>query len=284
MAHERHWVGVRGARSSTRVGGAGRHGRHAVGEMRWFLSQVVVEGLGQLRMRCGGREREHNGYIRAAGLAGGPVKWFDRWAERAQRKSDLRAERYLHHMEGVRAGTEPPRFLERMEIQTQERIRRGVSWHLEDAWLTWIGDGHMWGPDGVEVIVSVQFAGRDLSFAYPPGERAPRLRAQPPPSLNNYAVCVRRMPAGPVESTCLLPDETRARWQAIELAKQVAQYGITALRPSKLDPPGHLQYPGVDELISHAIDGVSASLARGSRWLPVHARAGWRRVRTGRPM
>jgi hypothetical protein len=263
---------------------AGRHGRHAVGDQGRFLSQVVVDSLGPLGTRCGGREREHNGYIGTAGLAGGPVKWFDRWAERAQRKSDLRAERYLRHVEGVRAGTEPPRILERMENQTQERIRRGVPWRLEDAWLTWIGDGHISGPDGVEVIVSVQFTGRDLTFPYAPAELAPRLRAQPPPSLNNYAVCVRRMPDGPVESTCMLPNETHARWQAIELAKQVAQYGITALRPSKLDPPGHLQYPGVDELISHAIDGVSASLARGSRWLPEHARAGWRRVRTGRPM
>jgi hypothetical protein len=252
--------------------GQGVRGATDAGDMR-------PEGLGQLGGRCGGREREHNEYIRSAGLAGGPVKWFDRLAERAQRKSDLRAQRFLRHQERVRAGTELPTFLERIEPKGPRAVPRA----LEEAWLTWIGDGRVYGPDGVEVVISVQFGDQDLPFPYPPGEPAPQIRAQPPPSQNSYAVCVRRMPAGPVESTCLLPNEINARWHAIELAKEVRIYGITALRPSKFYPPGHLQHLGADEVIEAMIDGVSAGLARGSRWLPEHARAGWRRVRAGRP-
>jgi hypothetical protein len=48
-------------------------------------------------------------------LVAGLVKWTERWIARAQRQADLRAERFLRHEEGVRAGTEPPSFRERME-------------------------------------------------------------------------------------------------------------------------------------------------------------------------
>jgi len=48
-------------------------------------------------------------------LVAGPVKWAERWIARAQRKADLRAERFLRHEEGARAGTEPPSLLDRME-------------------------------------------------------------------------------------------------------------------------------------------------------------------------
>jgi hypothetical protein len=48
-------------------------------------------------------------------LVAGPVKWTERWIARAQRKADLRAERFRRHEEGMRAGTEPPSLLDRME-------------------------------------------------------------------------------------------------------------------------------------------------------------------------
>jgi hypothetical protein len=38
----------------------------------------------------------------AAGLVAGPVTWTERWIARAQRKADLRAERFRRHEEGVR--------------------------------------------------------------------------------------------------------------------------------------------------------------------------------------
>lgn len=58
-------------------------------------------------------------------MAGGPVNWAERWMARAQRKGDLRAERFVSHEEGVRAGTEPPSLLERIESAAKERF---VSW------------------------------------------------------------------------------------------------------------------------------------------------------------
>lgn len=43
------------------------------------------------------------------------MKWAERWMARAQRKASLRDERFGRHQEGVRAGTEPPGFLDRLE-------------------------------------------------------------------------------------------------------------------------------------------------------------------------
>jgi len=63
--------------------------------------------------------------IWVAGLVAGPVKWTERWIARAQRKADLRAERFRRHEEGMRAGTEPPSLLDRMESRItlfQERL------------------------------------------------------------------------------------------------------------------------------------------------------------------
>ena len=96
----------------------------------------------------------------AASLVAGPVKWTERWIARAQRKADLRAERFLWHEEGVRAGTEPPSFRERME--SSGTLNRGpftrrylnsdwpldarpddASLRLANAWLTWVGGADM---------------------------------------------------------------------------------------------------------------------------------------------
>jgi hypothetical protein len=103
-------------------------------------------------------------------LVVGLVKWTERWIARAQRKADLRAERFLHHEEGVRAGTEPPSFRERMKslgtLNREPFTRHYVnadwpsdarpddaSLRLANAWLTWVGRGPICGPDGVEVTV-----------------------------------------------------------------------------------------------------------------------------------
>ena len=117
----------------------------------------------------------------AAGLVTEPVKWTERWITRAQRRSDLRAERFLKHKEGVRAGTEPPSLADRMESQArlfEEHFEtsgilqqayaneRRISGHLPpaagpydispglaDAWRTWVTDGQVRGPDGVRVTI-----------------------------------------------------------------------------------------------------------------------------------
>jgi len=56
------------------------------------------------------------------------VKWTERWIARAQRKADLRAERFVRHEEGVRAGTEPPSLLDRMESWTTLHTERFETW------------------------------------------------------------------------------------------------------------------------------------------------------------
>jgi hypothetical protein len=43
------------------------------------------------------------------------VKWAERWMARAQRKAALRDERFRRYQDGVRAGIEPPGFLDRLE-------------------------------------------------------------------------------------------------------------------------------------------------------------------------
>jgi len=142
------------------------------------------------------------------------VKWTEWWIARAQRKADLRAERFLRHEEGVRAGTEPPSLLDRMEswsMLSRERSatrglvdrayaneRRlngnwpsaarpsGVSPGLAEAWRTWVTDGPVRGPDGVQVTIWVQSAGRDLPFRDPPGDQA---RLTWPELAEGWTVC-----------------------------------------------------------------------------------------------
>src|SRR6266571_1395819 len=111
---------------------------------------------------CYGRRRRAGAQCicGAASLVAGPVKWTERWIARAQRKADLRAERFLWHEEGVRAGTEPPSFRERME--SSGTLNRGPftrrylnsDWALDarpddaslrwaNEWLTWVGGADM---------------------------------------------------------------------------------------------------------------------------------------------
>jgi hypothetical protein len=239
----------------------------------------------------------------------GPVKWTERWIARAQRKADLRAERFLRHEEGVRAGTEPPSLLDRMETQTtlfQERLEtrgmvqrayaneRRINNHwplagrphdvppgLADAWRTWV-DGPVRGPDGVRVAIWVRFGGQDLPFRDPPDDRA-RVRWQEFADGGKvYTVCVRRMPAGPALRFCFFATETSARWYAVELARVVRQVGITALRPADIFPERPRSARSERVLAAEIIGVRPGSGHNGLRWLPRHARAGWRRVRTGR--
>jgi hypothetical protein len=59
---------------------------------------------------------DSQGGHRRAGTWGGRIGgWTERWIARAQRKADLRAERLRRNEDGVRAGTEPPGLLDRME-------------------------------------------------------------------------------------------------------------------------------------------------------------------------
>ncbi|HLK77450.1 MAG TPA: hypothetical protein VKU77_27850 [Streptosporangiaceae bacterium] len=43
------------------------------------------------------------------------MKWAERWMARAQRQAARRDERFRRHRDGMRAGTEPPGFLDRLE-------------------------------------------------------------------------------------------------------------------------------------------------------------------------
>jgi len=218
---------------------------------------------------------------------------------RAQRRADLRAERFLRHEEGVRAGTEPPSFTERIESLgtvnrapfTQRYVNSDwpgdarpddASLRLATAWLTWVGRGPICGPDGVEVTVWVQSAGQELPFDYPPGDQAWRTRSELLASRrNSYTVCVRRMPAGAAESIRSFAVETSARWYAVGLAQQVREVGITALRPADI-PVRPLPTVGIDKVLVDGIVTMGVQAGRGLLWLPQRARGSWRRMRTGR--
>jgi hypothetical protein len=89
------------------------------------------------------------------------------------------------------------------------------------------------------------------------------------------------MPAGATQTIRSFAIETSARWYAVGLAKQVRDVGITALRPADI-PVAPLPTAGMDEVLMDGIVGVSVHVGRGLLWLPQRARAGWRRVRTGR--
>lgn len=239
----------------------------------------------------------------------GPVKWTERWIARAQRKADLRAERFLRHEEGVRAGTEPPSLLDRMESRTTlftERFgTRGVleqayanerringNWPLAarpcdtspglaDAWRTWVMDGPVRGPDRVQVTIWVRSAGQDLPFHDPPDDQARPTWQELAESWKVYTVCIRRMPAGPALRFCSFATETSARWYAVELARMVRHVGITGLRPSDIFP--ERPRPARSErVLAEEIIGVRRESGHGLLWLPRHARARWRQVRTGR--
>jgi hypothetical protein len=238
----------------------------------------------------------------------GPVKWTERWIARAQRKADLRADRFLRHEEGVRAGTEPPSLLDRMESQTTLFQQRFETWGLlqsayanerrinnhwplatrphdvppglADAWRTWV-DGPVRGPDGVRIAIWVRYGGQDLPFHDPPDSQARVTWQELADSRKVYTVCIRRMPAGPARGFCWFATETSARWYAVELARVVRQVGITGLRPAEIFPE-RPRSARSERVLAEEIIGVRRGSGDGMRWLPRRARAGWRRVRTGR--
>jgi hypothetical protein len=201
------------------------------------------------------------------------MKWTEQRIEQAQRKADLRAEWYRRHQEAVRAGTQPrARFEGRQDLQPYtDRLR------LTNAWFTWVGNGRLCGPDGVEVRIWIRFAGKDLPFGYPPGDR----ERERPVSRDDYAVCVRRLPAGPVKTVHSFGNETSARWYAIGLAAHVREAGITVPRSAGI-PAGSFPHSGLEDVAGAALVGAGYELVRGGLWLPRRVRAGWRRLRTGR--
>ena len=241
-----------------------------------------------------------------AGLAGGPVRWTERWIARTQRKADLRAERFRRHEEGVRAGSESPNLLDRMASRTtlfQKRLEtlgllqqayaaeRAINGHwplaarpddapvLADEWRTWVTDGPVRGPDGVTVTIWVRSAGLDLPFRDPPEDHAPVTWQELAARQTVYSVCVRRMPAGPALHFCAFATETSARWYAVELARTVRQAGITGLRPSDILPE-RLRPARSEHALANELTGVSHRPGRGPLRLPQRARTLWRQIRT----
>jgi hypothetical protein len=199
---------------------------------------------------------------------------------------------------GVRAGTEPPSLLDRMEAQTTLFMERFETWgileqayanerringqwpsaarpddtspDLSDAWRTWVADGPVRGPDGVQVSIWVRSAGQQLPFHDPPDDQAREF----------YTVCIRRMPAGPAGGFCSFITETSARWYAVELARMVRAVGITGMRPSDVFPE-RLRSARSERVLAEEIIGVRGS-GHGLLRLPRRGRARWRQVRTGR--
>lgn len=235
----------------------------------------------------------------------GPVTWTERWIARAQRKADLRAERFRRHEEGVRAGTEPPGLLDRMEswitvfgersrtsallarAYANERLVNG-NWPLAarpddgspglaEAWRTWVMDGPVRGPDGVEITIWVRSACEDLPFHDPPADQAGVTWEDRAESRTAYTVCVRRKPAGPARDFCSFATEISARWYAVELARTVRHAGFTGLRPWDLLP--ERSRPARSERI---VASEIIALSHGSLRLSQRARARWRRIRTGK--
>jgi hypothetical protein len=116
---------------------------------------------------------------------------------------------------------------------------------LASAWLTWVRDGLIAGPDGVAVRIWIRSAGR-------------------------------------VQAIRTFAFETSARWYAVGLAQQVREVGITALRPADI-PAGPRPIAGLDHILAEGIYGVGLQVGRGFGWLPRRVRAQWHRARTGRP-
>jgi hypothetical protein len=107
---------------------------------------------------------------------------------RAQRQADLRDERVRRRREGVRAGTEPAGFLDRLEssgaLDPANYGARyvGADWPLDarpdeasvrlaEAWLTWVGRGPVAGPDGVAVRIWIRSAGQDVPLGHLLGDQ-----------------------------------------------------------------------------------------------------------------
>jgi hypothetical protein len=234
------------------------------------------------------------------------VKWTSRWIERAQRKADARAARYLRHEEGLRAGTEPPSFLDRIESTStlfaerlasqsarsqayanEQRIRANwplasepyaVPLGLADAWRTWVTDGPVRGPDGIGVTIWVRRGERDLPLRDTPDSQ-PRATLAEDDEI--YTVCVRRVPAGPVLNFCLFVTENSARRYAIKLAWMVRQGGITGLRPHHVFPErphGRRR----DAALAAEIVGARPGSFRSSPGLPQRGLNRWRRLLASR--
>jgi hypothetical protein len=211
----------------------------------------------------------------AAGLVAGPVRWTQRWIARAQRKADLRAERFLRHDRAY----------------ANERLLHGrwplaarpgdASPGLAEAWRTWVTDGPVGGPDGVRVTIWVCSAGQDLPFRDPPEDQAWLSWEELPEGWTVCTVCVRRMPAGPAREFCSFATETSARWYAVELAQQVRQFGITSLRPSDIFPE-RPRLARSECALAAEIIGARRGSGHGLLRLSRQARAHWRQVRTGR--
>lgn len=98
---------------------------------------------------------------------------------------------------------------------------------LAGAWRTGGMDAPVRGPDRMRVAIWVRSGGQDLPFRDLPGN-------QPRQDGYVYAVCVQRLPVGPVRQFCTFTAETSARWYAIELARAVQQAGFTGLRPQDI--------------------------------------------------
>jgi hypothetical protein len=235
------------------------------------------------------------------------VKWTGRWIARAQRKADLRTERFVRHEERVRAGTERPGLRDRAESWTTLHTERFVtsemlaaanaherrlarSWplasrpddaSLAEAWQAWVMDGPACGPDGITVTVRVRCGGRDLPFGSPPGQQLPVTWREGTEAPEVYTVCVCRMPAGLVQEFCSFATETTARWYAVELARKVRYAGITALRPSDIFPE-RSRPARSDRTLAQELTGVRSRSRHDVLWLPRQARARWRQLRTGR--
>jgi hypothetical protein len=228
------------------------------------------------------------------------VKWAERWMARAQRKAARRDERFRRHQDGVRAGTESPGFLDRLESSGvldpanprhfPRHVNAGwpldarpddASLRLANAWLTWVGHGPVAGPDGVAVRIWIRSADQDLPFGYTPGDQGWVRRRDIAASGNDYTVCIRRMPAGRAQAIRRFAFETSARWYAVGLAQKVREVGITALRPTDI-PAGPRPTAGLDHVLAEGIYGVGLQVGRGFGWLPRRVRAQWRRARTGR--
>ncbi len=219
---------------------------------------------------------------------------------RAQGRAALRDERFRRHQEGVRAGTEPPGFLDRLESSSlldpanPRYFARYVNadWPLDarpdeaslrlaSAWLTWVGHGPAAGPDGVEVRIWIRSAGQDLPFRYAPADQGWVRRRDLAARGNDYTVCIRRLPAGRTQAIRTFASETSARWHAVGLAQKVREVGITALRPGDI-PAGPRPTAGLDHVLVEGIFRVGLHAGRGFGWLPRQARAQWRQARTGR--
>ncbi|HEX7160727.1 MAG TPA: hypothetical protein VF223_05755 [Trebonia sp.] len=185
------------------------------------------------------------------------MRWMDRWAARAQRKSDERAARWRERQqEKARSGrsTVTDRWVARAQRKSDERAAR---WQKVEALRQLVPSRPVEGPGGSEVFINIEQTGlwwlSRSKFAGPTGGgggaliMACLLISEAIWWLvfrRTYTVHVRTNDHPPVKIHVRLPSEVAAYRVAAQLVSQFQFHGPAALLSWRADVTASIQVPG----------------------------------------